>query len=377
MKSSCNLSKSVKIISTCSNRENIFLEVKKVQKQENIECLQWIVNLLSVKGYNAPKIVVFCRSVDTAGLVYSELKRFLSKKNSEIDPKKIIGIFHSNTKPKKKELVMTTLTTLDCPMRVVVATSSLGCSVNMKNVKYIVHFGLAYHLVDYCQQIGRAGRGETSISHAILYNFPQGGSSISRSMRKYALKANESCLRTALFTPFNENNEQVSPKQPSHLCCSFCATSCQCGEPSCEGFKIPDIMDCESSEPKIPVRKVTPDDEKLVRNLLIESHENQCSFLPLLTPPELVTGLNEQIISAVVENLEYIDSVKYILKNLNVINLKCAREIAVIVKEVFIDVDDEEKVFLDLRFDDENTEHLDFSASSDEESLDESDSDYD
>jgi len=136
-------------------------------------------------------------------------------------------------------------------------------------------------------------------------------------------------------------------------------------------------MDCESSELKIPVRKVTPDDEKLVRNLLIESHENQCSFLPLLTPPELVTGLNEQIISAVVENLEYIDSVKYILKNLNVINLKCAREIAVIVKEVFIDVDDEEKVFLDLRFDDENTEHLDFSASSDEESLDESDSDYD
>ena len=117
---------------------------------------------------------------------------------------------------------MNALTTPSSSMRVVVATSSLGCGVNMKNVKYIIHFGLLYHLVDYCQQIGKAGRGETTLSHAILYNFPQVGKSISRPMRTYASKANDKCLRQSLFTPFNENNETVHPKQPSHLCCSFC-----------------------------------------------------------------------------------------------------------------------------------------------------------
>ena len=45
-------------------------------------------------------------------------------------------------------------------------------------------------------------------------------------------------------------------------------------------------------------------------------NEHQCLFLPLLTPPELVTGLNQAIIASVIENLTYIDSVDYILKHL-------------------------------------------------------------
>ena len=36
-------------------------------------------SLLSQKVYDTPRIVIFCRSVDTAGLVYPELPRFLSK----------------------------------------------------------------------------------------------------------------------------------------------------------------------------------------------------------------------------------------------------------------------------------------------------------
>ena len=168
VKSSCNLSKNVKVISTCSDRANIFLEVIKVPKQENIECLQWVVDLLSVNGFNTPKIVVFCRSVETAGLVYDELKRFFSKKNHEIEPKKLIGMFHASTKPKKKDIVMAALTTVDSQMRVVVATSSLGCGVNMKNVQYIVHFGLSYHLVEYCQQIGELGEGKLPL-HMLFY----------------------------------------------------------------------------------------------------------------------------------------------------------------------------------------------------------------
>ena len=110
-------------------------------------------------------------------------------------------------------------------------------------------------------------------------------------------------------------------------------------------MSTPEPMDAVT-EPKIPVRNVTPDNEKLVQRLLIKSHEYQCSFLPLMTPPEMVTELSDSVISLVIENLAYIDSVKYIMENLNVLSKVCAREIAIIVKETFTDVDDEEKVLL-------------------------------
>ena len=217
---------------------------------------------------------------------------------------------------------MDVLTTLSSSMLVVVATSSLGCGVNMKKIKYIIHFGQSYNPDDYYQQIGRAGRGETALSHAIFYNFPQGGKSISRSMRNYASKANYKCERQSLFTSFNENNETVHPKQPGHLCCSFCASKCECGEFHCENLQIPELMDCESA-PKTAIRSVTPNDEELVENLLLESHEQQYSFLPLLTPPELVTGFTQAVISREFKAETTILALFDIVKKDNFLSMNC------------------------------------------------------
>jgi len=40
--------------------------------------------------------------------------------------------------------------------KVIIATSSLGCGVNAKNVKFVVHFGPAYDTVDYCEPMNNA-----------------------------------------------------------------------------------------------------------------------------------------------------------------------------------------------------------------------------
>ncbi|XP_066910771.1 bifunctional 3'-5' exonuclease/ATP-dependent helicase WRN-like [Clytia hemisphaerica] len=180
---SCNLSKSLKIISTCSDRPNIFLEVIKVPKQENVECLHWILSILAKDVHESPKFVIFCKFVDTAGIVYQQLRRFKKKARPDLNPKDLIGIFHAETRKKKKNIVLESLTEV-VSLKVIVATSSLGCGVNMKDVRYIIHYGPAFHLVDYCQQVGRAGRDGSSKCHAILYSFPH-HAHVSRSMKKF------------------------------------------------------------------------------------------------------------------------------------------------------------------------------------------------
>uniref|UniRef100_A0A7M5XHW2 Uncharacterized protein n=1 Tax=Clytia hemisphaerica TaxID=252671 RepID=A0A7M5XHW2_9CNID len=159
----------------------------------------------------------------------------------------------------------------------------------------------AFHLVDYCQQVGRAGRDGSSKCHAILYSFPH-HAHVSRSMKKFVTEAKNKCLRSTLYTPFNENCEKVEPLNPGHSCCSFCALSCDC-DGGCDYTLLPKVEEMEICSEKKVIRNVSDESKNLVREMLVESHEQQSSLLPLLTPPELVTGLSETVIESVVQNL--------------------------------------------------------------------------
>jgi len=98
-------------------------------------------------------------------------------------------------------------------IRVVLATSALGCGVDMKNVLFVVNFGPAYDTVDFCQQIGRAGRTGSAVNmtmcHAILYTFPRYGE-VSQNLKDF-INCNES-LRIKLFSSFNSADVTVEPQ---------------------------------------------------------------------------------------------------------------------------------------------------------------------
>ena len=168
-------------------------------------------------------------------------------------------------------------------------------------------------------------------------------------MKKYITKSQETCLRSMLFSPFNENNEIVQPKIPGHECCSYCSVKCKCLG-GCQSLipPIPSIEVVPETKPETPVRNVSRDDETLVKDLLLEYHEEQSCNIPLLAPAEIVTGVTDELVSKVIEHLPYIDSVAYVRNVLNVSSIKLAREISVIVKEVFIDDDDGVNNFADL-----------------------------
>jgi len=139
----------------------------------------------------------------------------------------LVGMYHADSNEYNKRKCLESLTTDGGGLpQVIIATSALGFGINAQQLKYVCHFGAAFSLVDHCQQIGRAGRKDEPNCHAVLYNYPEKLSKIDQSMKDYLLKSETHCLRSTLFTPFNENNKIVEAITPGHSCCSFCTKMC-------------------------------------------------------------------------------------------------------------------------------------------------------
>ncbi|XP_066925575.1 putative ATP-dependent DNA helicase Q1 [Clytia hemisphaerica] len=227
----------------------------------------------------------------------------------------LIGMYHADTSDFNKQKAMDCLTKGTGNVRVIIATSALGCGVNCKDLSYVLHFGPAHGLVEYCQQIGRAGRSGEDISHAILYSYPQGSTVIAKQMRDYIRDGNDSCLRTKLFTPFNENTNTVSSISPAHRCCSFCSKSCACGaDDCCQLFLFEDLQkfNQEPSDFKIVIREVSEDDKFNLSDLLRNFHNNFDDSLRTV-PSAFLSGLTTPILKKIIEDLCYIDSPQYLL----------------------------------------------------------------
>ena len=80
----------------------------------------------------------------------------------------------------------------------------IGCGINAKDLSLVCP---AHSLVDYYQQIGRADRNGQPGCNAVLYVFPGCTRKVSMKMKRYI--TSDSCIRTVLFSPFNEINVPV------------------------------------------------------------------------------------------------------------------------------------------------------------------------
>jgi len=168
--SCCGLSKTLKTIYTTSNRENIRLSLVKLKSKDH-NCFQWVFDQIRDNGVDCPKILIYCRTQTMVGWLYEKflnaLKKDAFKGKEKINENLLVGMYHSCSLDINKDRVLNALS-CNTVMRVFIATSALGCGVNAKDLKYVFHFGPAHSLIDYCQQIGRAGRsGESKRPKAV------------------------------------------------------------------------------------------------------------------------------------------------------------------------------------------------------------------
>ena len=158
------------------------------------------------------------------------------------------------------------LLTPDGHIRIVIATTSLGMGVNIKDVEYIITSGPPKDTEDYIQAIGRAGKDGRNF-FAILYCTGYQLRKCLLPMKKFSRTLDRS-LRDQLFLDFDKK-----PGKPDKLYdyCSFCHRQCTCDGEKCSVL-IPafEHTTTESAE-KVTVRDVTDEGRVLVRALL-EQH---------------------------------------------------------------------------------------------------------
>ena len=136
------------------------------------DSLGWLIKKAVEEGKDLPKTFIYCKTIGLVAQVYNALVYGLGRtvfvENTESHAKeKLVGVYHRKTLDKNKEKVLKSLLSTDGSTRIVVATTSLGMGVNVKDVNYVIHFGPPKEIEDYIQAIGRAGR-DGSKSYAIL-----------------------------------------------------------------------------------------------------------------------------------------------------------------------------------------------------------------
>lgn len=322
---SCGLSKNgFRTVFSCSDRPSIKLSLYHCE-EKSIDCFDWVIKLLEDTGVDCPKMLIFCRTQVLCGWLYEQFQ-FSSLDLTD----KFVGIYHANSWPHKKDEYLKCLTLYEGEKRVIICSSALGCGVDCQDIKFVLHFGPPHNLVDYAQQIGRAGRSNASDCHAVLYNFPQ-SAKIAEDVKSYM--DHTGCLRKKLFSPFSDSDTEISSVQPAHACCNICSQDCTCGSEKCKQsyFEV-----SQSDADILKVRNITDKDCEAIQAKLLDLHEKiTASSDSMFVPSGIISGLTNEIIFQVVRHLKFINSAKYITANLTVISESLARQIFDIVTNHF------------------------------------------
>jgi len=153
------------------------------------------------------------------GIVYCR-----SKNNVEELAKKIgCKPFHADR--PEAERAETFKDWVDGKERVVVATSLLGCGIDVEGVGIVLHLGTPWSILDFVQESGRAGRGgRTSISMVFASKDEREvegeGTYAPQLMREWVLQTT-ACRRTSL-SAFLDGGHTTCTSLPRAALCDYC-----------------------------------------------------------------------------------------------------------------------------------------------------------
>lgn len=136
---------------------------------------------------------------------------------------------------EKKEQVLSTFSSKDSIIRLVIATSAFGLGVDCADIRSVIHWGLPNTIEEYVQETGRAGR-DGECAEAVLY---QGkvGKQCTKAIKKYVSNS-ETCRRRFLFNTFLCHFEENIAVKGCE-CCDVCSRLCLCSICSCPTADAP------------------------------------------------------------------------------------------------------------------------------------------
>ena len=179
------------------------------------------------------RVVIFCRSYEDVGHIYSFVKSSLGKEAIEpieapdVVCFRLVDMFTACTEKSVKDTIIHNFTQTDSPLRVVIATVAFGMGLDSPNIRRTIHWGLPADIESYIQETGRAGRDGQDSSAKLYYTqinlYPL---YTEDSMKRYCLNK-DTCRGKVLLRDF-DNPEDVLPPLSLYKCCDICAECCKC-----------------------------------------------------------------------------------------------------------------------------------------------------
>lgn len=119
---------------------------RKLKRKEQLNELQWLIDIIKLKGKDTPKTMLFCNTINEVASVANHLLFKLGihayDENFNSPENCLLGIYHSNRWQASKDRILASLKG-NGPRRVVVCTTALCMGVNFPNIRYVIIWGAA------------------------------------------------------------------------------------------------------------------------------------------------------------------------------------------------------------------------------------------
>lgn len=176
-----------------------------------------------------------CRSLSHGGQVYRDILGHL-REHAFLDQQKVysnshIALYHAGMANKDLEYILKEISKPDSVIRLAICTIAFGMGINIPDIDLIIHWGACNSVMDYWQEVGRAGRDGRK-AKALYFVTPGSIVHVSEEMKELCKamdKGTSGCFRDSILSSFIGYTCTSKPLSPCKMKCTDCVCrQCNC-----------------------------------------------------------------------------------------------------------------------------------------------------
>lgn len=221
------------IVGLPPHRPNIFYRVYERPSLEDF--IAQLADELQQKQTAFPKTVIFAQKyLDYTNIYHSLLRKlgpyFTYPPGYPVSQHqfRVIDMYTRAATVEMKEKILSSFTTQNGRLRVVIATSAFGLGIDCSDIRQVIHWGSPSNPEQYVQESGRAGRDGEQAQAVLYYGSP--GRFVGEEMKQYGKLT--TCRRKLKIFLFYAENTTVS----GCGCCDICMLTCNCYNRTCNNM---------------------------------------------------------------------------------------------------------------------------------------------